>query len=197
MKHKLTERQLMALLAVYFGESPTDEPSGIYGEVHEKAGQPVWRRRTSMGGAIRRMTDGLRENGFLTDWDHHSLSDKPYYERGNQLTVKAYEALEERLGKFPKIKRHWSGNDESDLFNQTINSAELAIRKAARADREAEIQRLRKEELDQQRSQRAEWAKRNAERKLAKLRELFRAEGLADNWGDSRLLEFADRVASV
>src|SRR5207253_2074524 len=137
MKHKLTERQLVALLATWFGQYAGDEPSGVYGEAHEKAGQPVWVRRTSMGGAVGRMMEGLRDKGFLTTGDHYTQSDKPWYDRANRLTFKAYEALEERLGKFPTIKRHWSGSDDSDFFNQTITAEELAQRKQERADREA------------------------------------------------------------
>jgi hypothetical protein len=197
MKHKLTERQLTGLLAVYFGQRPSDEPRGTYGDGHEKAGQPYWVSRTSMGGAVRRMCDGLRDNGFLTDWDNHSLRDSPYYEQGNQLTVKGYEALEERLGKFPKISPHWSGRLDSDFFNEMVKPEELGARKQSRADREAEIVRLRKEELDAELAQKAQWRAEYAAKKLAKLRELFKGEGLADNWSDEKLLDFADKVASV
>lgn len=76
MQHKITERGLIALLAVYFGQDPYSEPSGVYGGGDARAGQAVWRQRTNMGGAIRRMCDGLRENGFLADWDRFHYSQR-------------------------------------------------------------------------------------------------------------------------
>lgn len=198
MKHKITDRQLTALLAIYFGQGPYMDTDGLYGPAHEKAGTPVWRHRTNMGGAIRLMADRLREGGFVTDWGHHSERHKPYYETGSQLTVKGFEAIEERLGKLPKVKnRYTSDGDTVFDFNEAVKPDELTASKQARARREAEIERLRKEERDQNRREMAAHAERYAAEKLAKLRELFTERGLADNWSDDELIAFAERIASL
>lgn len=195
MQHKITERQLTALVAIYVGASPTEEPHGIYGADHpdpEKAGKPYWRRRTSMGGAVGRMMEALRDGGFISD-PYSFERGKPYHDSYGQLTVKGYEALAERLDRLPKVKDHRG----DVLYSFEIDAAELEQRKQARADREVEMQRLRKEDLDAERAERAAAREQAKTIKLAKLRELFSGRGLADNWSDEELLEFADRVASV
>jgi hypothetical protein len=196
MKHKLTDRQLAALVAVYFGASANEEPMGIYSPDHpdsDKAGKPYWRRRTSMGGAVGRMMDGLREQGLLSDPNRYErLQGKPYADLYGQLTAKGYEALGERLDKLPTIKQLGEV-----IYRFTIDPAELEQRRAARADREAEMDRLRKEERDADRVVQAERRERANQKKLADLRKLFQAKGLADNWDDQQLLDFADSVASL
>lgn len=193
MEHKLTDRQLMALLAIYYGEGPQVAASGVYGETHEKAGRPFWRGRTSMGGAVRRMCDKLREEGLVTDWDHRSEHHEPYYDHGNQLTVKGYEAIEERIGKLPVVKDYWSGKPAFD-FNTDLSVVTLRERKEQRRAREAEIVRLRAEK---QAHVRAEIIAGNVERRqrqLAELRKIFDERGLAGNWSDDELLTFAKQV---
>lgn len=194
MQHKLTDRQLLALVAGYCGQRVWDEPRGIYGEAHEKAGQPVWYARTNMGGAAQRMVETLRTNGFLSapnSWERRE--GKPYADGYNLLTVKGYEALEERLDRLPTIKDYRG----DVVYRFKFDPAEVAARKQARATREAEMARLRKEEQEADRAARAATAAANAERRMEKLRKLFRDKGLADNWSDQELLDFADRVASI
>ena len=197
MKHKLTDRQLVALLAVYHGQRISDEPSGVYGEAHEQAGQPYWRARTNMGGAIHRMAETLRDSGFVTEGDHYSLRDKPWYDRPGHLTVKAYEAIEERRGKLPVVNDRWDGKLPQYDFNVQLDAATLQERKERRREREAEITRLIADEQAQARAQRERNAAEAKDRKLARLRELFGKEGLADNWSDDQLLTFSDKVASI
>lgn len=197
MKHKVTPRQLEALVAVYFGESPWDEPSGIYSPEHSdpaKAGKPYWHRRTNMGGAISRMVQTLYDNEFLSRPNAYERREKkPYADGYNLLTVKAYHAIAERLDSLPVIKNHRS----ETIYQFSIDAAELEQRKSERAAREAEMDRLRKEEQDAERARRVAAGERAREQRLTKLREMFKERGLADNWSDVDLLEFADRVASI
>jgi hypothetical protein len=197
MQHKITDRQLLALTAIYFGQSGIEEPSGIYSPEHpdpEKAGKPYWRRRTSMGGALRRMMDALRDGGFVSDPSiYERRQKKPYADGYGLLTVKGFEALEERLEKLPVVKDYGG----QVIYRFEIDAQELAAKKQARADREAEMDRLRKEELEREREERAQARIAREAQNLAKLRDLFKTEGLADNWDDARLLAFADRIASV
>lgn len=190
MKHKITPRQLVALLAAYHGERPYDSPDGLYGPGHEKAGKPVWRGRTNMGGAVARMVEDLRDRGFLTEYNRHEdFGDKT----PNVLTAKGFEAILERLGELPEVKSF----GDRPAYRFEIDPKELGARLGARMQREAEIERLREEARTAERDRRREAAERAERARLAKLRVLFAEEGLADNWPDERLAAFADKIASV
>jgi phage protein D len=140
------------------------------------------------------MVEGLREAGLMSDPSGFDRKhNKPYADQDGQLTVKAYEALEERLDRLPVVKDYCG----EVIYRFEIDAQELAAKKQARADREAEMDRLRKEELEREREERAQARIAREAQNLAKLRDLFKTEGLADNWDDARLLAFADRIASV
>lgn len=190
MKHKITDRQLVALLACYYHQRAIDQPYGVYGKAHERAGQPYWRAGTNMGGAAQRMADDLRDRDFVTSYNRYEeFGDKT----SNQLTVLGFEALAERLDRLPKIKDVY-GNV---IYEFRIDPAELEERRARREEAEQKMQRLRLEKAVEARVQRQRW-KRQAERKrLASLRALFNEHGLADNWADGQLIEFADKVAAL
>lgn len=189
-EHAITPRQLSALLACYYGQRPHDEPNGVYGGEHPQAGSPYWGGRTNMGGAVGRMVEGLRDRGYITEYNRYEdFGDKS---SGN-LTVKGFDALIERLDDLPAIKNVYG----EAVYQFAIPREEIVALRDARAEREADMIRQREAKRTADRdSARAARARANAAR-LVKLRALFAEEGLADNWSDERLVEFADKIASV
>jgi hypothetical protein len=73
---KLSVRQMEALEAVLYGQSPRYQKAGVYSSVHPKAGQPYWRARTSMGGAVSRMIETLEQEGYLLQSARSRISDE-------------------------------------------------------------------------------------------------------------------------
>lgn len=190
MEYKITDRQLMALLACYFGERINQRATGVYGAGHDKAGQPYWTSQTSMGGAVGRMADDLRNRGFVTEYNRYEdFGDKS----SNDLTAKGYAALAERLGHLPTISNIYG----EVVYQFEIDPAELENRRKARIDRESEMERIRAERLEESRERSRQNREKAARERLEKLRNLFREHGLADNWADAHLIEFADRVAAI
>jgi hypothetical protein len=192
MKHKITPRQLMALLACYHGQRATYYAGSVYGSGHEKAGQPVWYSRTNMGGAAGRMAEELRERGFITDYNRHEeFGDKS----SSDLTVIGYEAIEERIGKLPKLKDVY-GNETFD-FNTYLSVVTLRERKEARRQREAEMVRLRAEQREREREIAERRRQRDREKLLARFRQLLKDYGIADNWSDDQVLRFAEQAGDA
>jgi hypothetical protein len=190
MIHNITPRQLDALVAAYVGASPSHEPDGVYGPAHPKAGEPIWRSRTRMGGAVHRMVTDLRDRGYLTERDRHDEFGDKFYDR---LTVQGFDALIERLDKLPVIKNY----DGDILYRFAIDRAEIEARRAARVEEEAEQARKREEARIAARDEARASAERRRVARLAALRELFEAEAIGGNWSDEKLLEFATKVADV
>lgn len=194
MKYKTTQRQLMALLACYHGQRAVYYAGSVYGEAHEKAGQPVWYSRTNMGGAAGRMAEDLRERGFITDYNRHDdFGDKS----SNELTALGYDAIAERLreGKLPKLKDVY-GNTTLDL-NQFVKLDELRDRQEARMQREAEMERLRTEKRQRAREAAERSRLRDREKLLARFRQLLKDYGIADNWSDDQVLRFAEQAGDA
>lgn len=190
MNHNITPRQLSVLVSCYFGQPPHWEATSLYGGAHEKAGEPYWRPRTNMGGAVRRMVDDLADRGFITTRDRHD----PHGDKSDgDLTVKGYDALQERLDRLPALKDVY-GNI---IYKFSIDEAEIAERKRERNGREAEMIRLRAQAREEERRQfRAAALKRRA-KKLTELRALFADRGIADNWSDEDVLSFGEQVGDV
>jgi hypothetical protein len=193
MKHQITDRAVMALLACYYGERPNTRATGVYGAAHNKAGRPFWIGQTNMGGAVYRMVEDLRERGFITSYNRYEdFGDKS----SNDLTVLGYEALEERAkaDKLPKITNA-HGETLYD-FNLAVSVVTLIERKEVRRKRETEQVCLRAEKQESERQLARERSARAREKQITKLRKLFGDYGLADNWSDDELLRFVDKVAS-
>jgi hypothetical protein len=157
LKHKITDRQLIALLAIYHSQRAWDEPSGVYPDSNtERRGQVIWRSRTNMGGAIQRMVETLRQKGYISDpVSFERRMKKPYADAHNALTFLGYEAIEERrkARSLPVVNAAFNAplkDPASRLpeydFNDKIDLADLQVRKMERGAREEEMKRLREEE---------------------------------------------------
>jgi hypothetical protein len=191
-QHRITDRQLMALLACYDGQRPHYRAAGTYGDAHEKAGKPYWTSQTNMGGAVSRMVEDLRTRGYITDFNRYeAFGDKS----SSDLTVKGFEAIEERLGKLPK-SQHWTGARIFD-FNEFVKLDELRERKEQRRQREAEMVRLRAAAAEQARQEAQQDIEVRRTDQLRRMRGLLSELGIGDNWSDDKVLGFGRDVADA
>jgi hypothetical protein len=192
MQHKITERQLMALLAGYFGQPTSYVAANVYGPDHPKAGQPVWHTSSNAGGSVRRMADDLRERGYLTSYNRHEeWGDKSSYD----LTVLGFEALQERLGKLPTIENIYG--DVIYDFNEHVHLSDVVVRKEERRVREALMAQRRDEHRIEQKRAHDELRKKIERRQLERLRAILRDRGIGDNWSDQDVLAFHEEIASA
>lgn len=166
---KLTKRQVEALFARYHGERLNQKFSGF-----NHAGKPWFVHVSSMGGAVWRMAEDLRDRGFLTRYEKG-------VETSDQLTAKALDALLERLDKLPA----------------PIDRQEILERLEARREVEASRQQVREQQRAEDRRLIAEDSARRRAQRLVELRRLFGEHGLADNWSDEQLLIFGEKVADI
>jgi hypothetical protein len=186
VKHKITPRQLEALLASYFGQRIVNRPTGVRGV----SGELWWTSQTNMGGAVRRMADDLRERGYVTTYNHYEdFGDK----KSDELTTKGYAALEERLDKLPIIKNVYG----EPIKRIEINRDELRERANQRALREAEIENKRFIKRQAKREIAERRAAADRAKLLARFRQLLKDYGIADNWDDEQVLRFAEQAGDA
>jgi hypothetical protein len=165
----LTPRKREALVAVLLGGYPWHR---VAGGSRENARTYASSVRSRAGGATRRMCEELRSLGFL--------------DRDDKLTVKGYEALIEQLS-----GDSWLGKlvDPAELGRRHIKRCRIEAERKAAADEAARL-------ADIERRARLELRDRQAEAAAAGLLREFKLTGW-ESWDRDKLLDFADRMASL
>lgn len=179
-KTMLTPRKVEALVAAYCGQPPIDRFAYIGAN-----GEPQWTRTRRGGSASRRMVDDLQHSGYITKYLYRDVEP----EKGNELTVKGYDAITEHVGR-------------KSRFYPLIDFDQLEERRADRARFEAARAVRIRQHQEREAAERNERAAKAKAERIAKLRALFDESELGQEFlagldTDDELLDFADRVASI
>jgi hypothetical protein len=192
MEHKITPRQLEALVSCYFGQLAGSWAKDVFGEGHEKAGQPVWRYYRGGGNAVYRMVEELRHRGYISNPIRgDQFGDKSH----SDLTAKGYAALQERLDKLPAIRSY----DGAVIYQFEIDRDDLIERAKQRTLFEEETARKRAAAKEEQNRRFREHQERDRAKLVARFRQLFKDHSMLTtaHWGDQEVLEFAEQAGDA
>ena len=180
MAVKINPRQAEALEAMIFDNSPYRRRGG-----RDSSGKTYWYPQTNMGGAGRRMVDGLESSGLLAQAERIGArdSDDRVY-RPRAISVAGLLALQ----------AYYQARKPSDEFRQHVLD-KIAELLPAREKLEAEYKAQDQAREEARKASRDETLARARVSRLAKLREILDQHNLdGDSWADDALIAFANDI---